>query len=301
MEIPIVDKMKIGVIGLDALHAVALTKAILSGKLQDSHLFSVVAAYPKGSKNLEHRIKNVPKYTQQMREMGVHIVDSIEQLLSIVDCIMLTSNDGHVHLEQALQVIKAGKPLFIDKPLAGNWEDAVAIADAAERFKVPVFSSSSLRFHDSILDLKASAIGSISGAHTFCPAQIEPNLPELLWYGVHGIEMLFAILGADCKSVRRYSNTDFEFVVGIWGDGRIGTFRGFRKGTFGFGGYVLGSKGQIEIGEFGGYDNLAAAILQFFKTGKSPVSLQETLKIIAFTIAADQSKQQDGALIELAI
>lgn len=296
-----VDKRKIGIIGLDALHAVALTKAISSGKLQDSHLFSVVAAYPKGSKNLEYRIKNVPKYTLQMQEMGIQIMDSIEQLLQMVDFVILTSNDGHVHLEQALQVMQAGKPLFIDKPLAGNWEDAVAIADAAERFKVPVFSSSSLRFHDSILNLKSHDLGEIMGAHTFCPAQLEPNLPELLWYSVHGIEMLFAILGADCTAVRRFSNDDFEFVVGIWSDGRMGTYRGFRKGSGGFGGYILGSKNKMEIGEFGGYDNLAAAILQFFKTGEAPVSLQETLKIIAFTIAADQSKQRGGELVNLAI
>ncbi|MVZ65792.1 gfo/Idh/MocA family oxidoreductase [Sphingobacterium sp. DK4209] len=293
------DKKRIGVIGLDALHAVELTKSISSGRIKDSALFSVVAAFPKGSKTLEYRIKNVPKYTQQMRDMGVEIVDSIEHLLKMVDYIILTSNDGHVHLEQALEVMKAGKPMFIDKPLAGNWDDAVAIVKAAEKYNVPVFSSSSLRFNDSILALKEHDLGDILGAHTFSPASLEPNLPELLWYGVHGIEMLFAIMGADCKAVKRISTPDFDYLIGFWNDGRIGTFRGFRNGASGFGGFVLGSKNNLEIGKFGGYDNLAAAILQFFKTGIAPVSLQETLKIIAFTIAADRSKQTNGELISL--
>src|SRR5690606_9684327 len=116
------NNKRIGIIGLDAMHAVALTTAINSEKGGDYLGYKVTHAYPQGSKDLEYRKKNIPKHTKTVTEMGVQIVDSIEKLLQEVDQVILTSNDGHVHLEQALPVIQAGKPLFIDKPLAGTLE-----------------------------------------------------------------------------------------------------------------------------------------------------------------------------------
>lgn len=292
-------KKKIGIIGLDSMHAVALTKSINLGQLAESECFEVIAAYPKGSKNLPYRIEKVPLYTQQIKELGVEVILSIDSLLEKVDFVILTSNDGHVHLEQALMVMRAGKPIFIDKPLAGTWHDSLAIVEAAEKYAIPIFSSSSLRFIETIANIDDYDLGDILGVHTFSPAQLEPNLPELLWYGIHGIEMLFAILGEDCRYVQRTFTSDFDLVLGEWDNGKIGTFRGFRKGVSGFGGVVHGSKENMELGRFSGYDNLASAILRFFKTGDPPVTLKETLKIIAFTIAADESKLRNGSKVNL--
>jgi len=56
------------------------------------------------------------------------------------------SVDGRQHLEQVKPIFKAGKPVFIDKPLAGSLADALAIAELGEQSKTPWFSSSALRF-----------------------------------------------------------------------------------------------------------------------------------------------------------
>ena len=106
----------------------------------------VVAAYPKGSADIASSVSRVPEYTQAIQKMGVTIVDSIDQLVSQVDAVLLESNDGRPHLEQALPVLKAHKRMFIDKPVAGSLTDAVAIYLAAEHFQTPVFTSSSLRY-----------------------------------------------------------------------------------------------------------------------------------------------------------
>ena len=63
---------------------------------------------------------------------GVEIVDSIPALLEKVDVVLLESVDGRTHLEQARPVFEAGKPVFIDKPLAGSLADAIAIAELAQ-------------------------------------------------------------------------------------------------------------------------------------------------------------------------
>lgn len=285
----------IGIIGLDAMHAVALTTAINDANGDEYLGYRVTHAYPQGSKTLAYRIKNVPKYSRQVQALNVQIVDSIEVLLEQVDQVILTSNDGHVHLEQALPVIQAGKALFIDKPLTGNWEDAVALYHSAERFNTPVFSSSSLRFISGMEQLGSAEAGKILGAYTYSPAHYEPSLPELLWYGIHGIEMLYAVMGQGCQQVRRIAVADYDLVIGVWPGGRIGSFRGFRKGKNEFGGRAFGEHKVHELGGFEGYAPLAKAIVRFFDTRIAPVPLQETLEILAFIFAAQESKRLDGA------
>lgn len=294
-------RKNIGIIGLDAMHAVALTRAINSANRSAEYRgYRVTAAYPQGSRTLEYRKARIPEYTQAVKEMGVHIASSIAELLQQVDQVILTSNDGHVHLAQALPVIQVGKPLFIDKPLAGSWEDAVAIYKAAEQYGTPVFSSSSLRFVSSIQQLDKNKIGKVVGAHTFSPAHFEPSLPELLWYAIHGIEMLFSVMGTGCMHVRRTFAEDYEYLTGVWQDGRIGTFRGTRQGKAEYGGIVFGEEGHAVLGTFEGYEPLAMAITEFFETKKPPVSLKETLEIIAFILAAEESKHKGGVSVNLA-
>ena len=294
-------KKNIGVIGLDAMHAVALTTAINSEKGGDYLGFKVTHAYPEGSKTLEYRKKSIPKNIEAVRKLDVQLVNSIGELLEKVDQVILTSNDGHVHLEQALPVIKAGKPLFIDKPLAGTLKDAMAIYKASEEYNTPVFSSSSLRFISKIEELQQAKDRNILGAHTHSSASFEPSLPELLWYAVHGIEMLFAVMGGGCVQVQRTATDDYDHLTGLWADGRIGTYRGIRKGKTAFGGTVFTANGPVDLGGFEGYEPLALAIVEFFHTKTPPVTLKETLEIFAFIFAAEESKKQGGVPVKINI
>ncbi len=141
------ETMRIGIIGLDTSHATAFTR-ILNQTPPAAGLegMNVVAAYPKGSPDIPTSVNRIPEYTEAVKKMGVEIVDSIDQLLGKVDAVLLETNDGRPHLQQALPVLRAGKPLFVDKPIAGSLPDAIAIFEAAERYATPVFSSSSLRY-----------------------------------------------------------------------------------------------------------------------------------------------------------
>lgn len=291
---------KIGIIGLDTSHSVAFTKALNAAEpLPEFKGFKIVAAYPKGSNDIESSTTRIPGYTEEVKKLGVEIVNSIDELLKKVDFVLLETNDGRPHLQQALQVLKAGKPMFIDKPVAGSLKDAIAIYDAAKKYKVPIFSSSSLRYMQSVQDVLAGKIGTILGADTFSPATYEKTHPDLFWYGIHGVEVLFAIMGAGCKQVVRVTTNDTDVVVGTWKDGRIGTFRGTRTGTHDYGGTAYGDKGNLSLGPFKGYENLLAQILNFFTTGKVPVQPEETLDIYAFMEAADESKRKGSLPVDI--
>jgi predicted dehydrogenase len=287
-----------GIIGLDTSHAIAFTK-ILNDPKAPPELAGcrVVAAYPKGSPDIESSVSRVPDYTEQVKKMGVEIVDSIDALLGKVDVVLLETNDGRPHLEQVLPVLKAGKPVFIDKPVAGSLADAVAIYAAAEKAGVPLFSSSSLRFGKTTLAARAGALGKITRCETSSPAHLEKTHPDLFWYGIHGVESLFTVMGTGCQSVKRGKSADGALeVVGQWAGGRVGVFR---EGK-GYSGVATGEKGESKVGAYEGYQPLVVEIVRFFRTGQPPVSAAETLEIYAFMEAADESKRRDGAEVTLA-
>lgn len=288
--------IRIGIIGLDTSHAGAFTKVLNDPSAKaDVAGCRVVAAYPKGSPDIVSSVSRVPRYTEQMKARGVKIVDSIDELLKHVDAVLLETNDGRPHLEQALPVLKAGKPMFIDKPLAGDLVDAVAIFEAAKKYNTPVFSSSSLRFGAKTQAARGGALGTIKRCETHSPASKEKTHPDLYWYGIHGVESLFTAMGPGCQTVTRTQEDGKIVVTGAWRGGRVGVYREGR----GYGGHAKGSKGQGPVGTFDGYRPLVVEIVRFFKTGKPPVEPQETLEIYAFMSAADVSKARGGKPVSL--
>lgn len=292
------DPIRVGIIGLDTSHAPAFAKLFQGGQPGFAG-FRVTAACPRGSADIESSVSRIPEYTEQVKALGVEIVDSVSAVLSRCDVVLLETNDGRPHLAQALEVIRAGKKLFIDKPVAGSLSDARKIYAAAERAGVPVFSSSSLRYLPVAQQVRNGKIGDILAADAYSPAFLEPHHPDLFWYGIHGVEILFTVMGEKCLSVSRVSTEFADVVVGQWEGGRIGTFRGMRNGQHDYGGFAFGSKANVSLGSFEGYEALAREIAAFFRTGKEPVSHAETLAIYAFMTAADESKKRGGASVKL--
>lgn len=295
------DPVKIGIIGLDTSHSIAFPDIIhdpdggpdLSG-------FKVTAAYPYGSRDIEASYSRIPGYIENIKERGIEVVDSISELLDQVDVILLETNDGHPRQEQALEVMETGKRMFVDKPVAGSLKDTVAIIEASKEYNSPIFSSSSLRYLANAQAIRhENRIGRVFGADAYSPAIIEETHPDLFWYGIHGVEILFTVLGTGCKTVSRTKTEGTDIVVGTWENDRLGTFRGIRNGRSGYGGTAYGEDEILDLGTFTGYRALVVEILEFFRTGITPVSLDETLEIYAFMEAADESSRRNGAAVSL--
>lgn len=123
----------------------------------------------------------------------------------------------------------------------------------------------------------------------------------MFFYGIHGIEPLFVLMGRGSESVSRVQAKNADIVTGVWKDGRVGTYRGIRGGAASSGAIAYGSKAIVEQpkGSGGGYEPLCQEIARFFKTGQSPVSAEETLEIFTFMEAADESKRQGGASVTM--
>ncbi len=292
------DTIRIGIIGLDTSHSVLFTE-MLNNKDHPYHVpgGKVIAAYPGGSGDFELSYSRVESYTAKLRDQfDVQIMDSMEGVAECVDAILLESVDGRVHLEQFRRMASYGKPVFIDKPFTLNTQEASEIFAIAAKFNVPIMSSSSLRYAEAFTQsLSDEEKGRIIGVDCYGPMPLQPTQPGLFWYGIHIVEMLFAALGGNCLQVTASSTENHDMVVGAWEDGRIGTIRGNRQGNQTFGALLHREQGSqfvdINSHQKPYYASLLERIMVLFTKGITNIPSQETVRIIRFIEAANESKQ----------
>lgn len=293
------DKViRLGIIGLDTSHVTAFTSYINNPKNNTG--CKIVAAFPGGSPDFKASASRIDKFTATLKDKyNVEMVKSIEELCQKVDGVLLESVDGRPHLAQAKPVIAAGKPLFVDKPVAANLEEVVEIYRLAKEKNVPIWSSSAFRYGKGIADARTNEkLGKIVGCDVFGSSSWAEFHPDLYLYGIHPVEALFTVMGPGCEQVRRVKAGGTDLVIGVWKDGRIGTFRDLRGGKTAGPAIIYGTKGTV-VGESTGYTPLVQEIVKFFKTGKPPVTAEETIEIYAFMSAADASRDKDGAAVSV--
>ncbi len=291
---------RIGMIGLDTSHSVAFARSLNNSKNDAFKGFKLTCAYPYGSRTIKTSYERIPTYIKEVEGLGVQIKGSLKEVIDNSDCILLETNDGNLHLQQAIEVMKAGKPLFIDKPLAGNISDVKALYQASQKYKMPFFTSSSLRYIKGLEDIRnGTTAGKVLGADAFAPCKEEPSHTNFYWYGIHGVEILFTALGPGCQRVQTIHTPDTDIVTGVWNDGQIGIFRGIRKGATDYGGTVFCEKKVVKLPSYSGYDSLLEKVVDFFDSGILPVPEQETKEIYAFMTAAALSIKKKGAWVAL--
>jgi predicted dehydrogenase len=291
-------KFNIGLIGLDTSHAPAFTR-LLNDETQEFHVAGakVTHAFAGGSPDFPLSWDRVGGFTDDLRaNHGVIIVDSPAEVAKQCDVVLITSADGRVHLDQFREVVPFRRPTFIDKPFANSYADAREIVRLAEENQIPLLSCSSLRFAVPFVELLEQIGKQNITATDFCgPMAMEPTQPGLFWYGIHVVEMLFTAMGRGCVSVTATTSEDHDFIVGKWNDGRIGTLRGNRLGnnTFGATLHTVSSTNYVNAYSHPkpGYASLLENLMSMLNSGKTPVDIEETLEIIRFIEAANQSRE----------
>jgi predicted dehydrogenase len=295
-----VKDLRAGIIGTDTSHVPTFTKILHS---RPEWKVRVVAAFKGGSPDLPLSATRVDKFAATIQEEhGVELVDSIEDLLEQVDVVLLTSVDGRPHLAQVTPVFAARKRVFIDKPLAASLEDVNRIVQLSRQTRTPFFSASSVRFHPEIPRLRNyPGVGKVTRVRASYVLNIIPFHPDLYYYGIHGVEALYAVMGRGCMTLERTIEEDADITTCRWKDGRIGVYHGLPKAnpaqpllT------VMGTDGVTSISGSGGNEGIVRAIAEFFHTGRSPVNVAETVEVFEFMTAAELSKERNGASVSLA-
>lgn len=292
--------LKAGIIGCDTSHVIAFCRLLNAPDAgTEFQGITIAYAYPGGSDDIESSRSRIDGFVDQLKRQGVEIVDSIGELADKADVIFLESVDGRKHWPQFREAA-VGKPVFIDKPLAASLVDALAIRDLAMSTGTPCFSSSGLRYSRQLSEIQtAIPRDQLLGVDVACPCQFEPHHPDLFWYGIHGVESIYTLMGPGCLEASRNESESAALVVGRWKDGRLATLRGVKAGKADYLCTAFGAN-KIETRRgFSGYEPLLAEICQFLATGKPPVPLDETIEILAFMEAADESLARNGRPVAL--
>jgi hypothetical protein len=293
-------ELRLGIVGTDTSHVSVFTK-IFNDETSPDHVpgAKIVAAYKGGSKDVESSYTRVDKYAEELRtKWKVEIVRDIPTLCKKVDAVLIESVDGRAHLDEAKAVIAAGKPMFIDKPLASTLEDAREIARLAKEAGVPWFSASSLRWSEMGTTMKYP---DASGVITWGPGPLEEHHKlDLSWYAIHPIELLYTLMGTGCEQVSRIYTPDGDVITGLWKNGKTGTVRTLRPyGDYGV--VVFRPKQVVESKPkpAHSYQPMLVEIVKFFETKQPPVPNEETLEIFAFMDAAQRSRDENGKPMRL--
>ena len=260
--------LRAGIIGTDTSHVPAFTEVFRS---HPEWKIRVTAAFKAGSPDLPTSANRVEGFAKTIHDKyGVELVGSIEELLPKVDVVLLESVDGRTHLAQAAPVLKAGKRLFIDKPLAASLEDVRRIIELARDTGTPFFTSSAMRFHPDVSRLRKNPgvgkVVKVQGGYTLNKLAFHP---DLFFYGIHGVEPLYAVMGTGCVSVARKIEGGADITTGKWKDGRVGVYYGVLNKEKVPLIRIWGTEGTASSVGTEDYKDLVRAIAEFFQTGRA--------------------------------
>ncbi len=296
--------IRIGLVDFDTSHVEAFTQRLNHLQVGEKDWVEgakVVAGCPGESAMMPERI---PPYREKLASYGVALVERPEDLIGQVDAVMVESQQGRAHLERARIFLEAGLPVYVDKPFAETVAEADAMIALAKKNGVPLMSCSSLRYDPAVTAAleKRNEWGALLSADVWTSASLHEGNPGMLHYGIHGVEMLYAVMGAGCSTVTMTFTEHSEVAAGIWSSGHVSTVRGLRTGQSGFGLTAHYEKGHgtfvVEGAAF--YREMLKAVVQMFATGEPPIPYEDMREIIAFIAGAEVSRKSGGAPVTLA-
>ena len=228
---------------------------------------------------------------KKLEGWGIEVTTVFEEAVADCDAIMLEINDPAPHLEYFKKCADLGKPIFLDKPLADTIENGRAICDLAKRKGLRVFSASSLRFVKALGEC-CDRMPNPMFAAMYGPVGPAPTGSSIVWYGVHAFEMLQRAMGRGATGV--FARKDKAGVVAVvdYEDDRRGIVELTEKGHS-FGGCLRNSDTALPyvVDMRYAYSEQLREVARFFHGDEPPLSLEDTLEVMAMLDAAERSSQ----------
>ncbi|WP_404404826.1 Gfo/Idh/MocA family protein [Jeotgalibacillus malaysiensis] len=274
--------LKVGIIGLDTSHISPFAKAI--NHERDVMISSV---FPCTTEDFRFAADKIPDNLSLLKDRyGVKQARSLDDLINHSDVIWLETADARYRLSQFMEIADAGKPVYINKPLALSLKEADNLLELAEQKHVPVMSSSALRFAK---ELNADQNNLVSAA-CFGPIEWQETQNGYFWYGIHLVDMLHGITGAKIKEVS-FNGYDNQHKFHLKDTEGRTHFVTFHQDNYQFEATVNypDDKCHTVIGS-NLFDGLIERLIEFTKSGKSPLSHDQMLDTIRITEALNQAQ-----------
>ncbi|MDE2867763.1 MAG: Gfo/Idh/MocA family oxidoreductase [Chloroflexota bacterium] len=237
-------------------------------------------------------------------ETGIdEVVDAPEQAMQDVDAVLVLNRWGPDHFAPAMQAVDLGLPLFVDKPLCDDPQEAVTLVRAAAAAGVPLTSASAVRYDRAIRQL-LERLPDLGRTRS-----IMFTLPQN-WqlYGVHAVDVMHAVFGVGAEDVTSVRGELGDVVTIRWPHGQVGIANQAREAWMGMLCVALGEKGWTHA-DMPGDDTIDGfprmyleSIKQFLamlETGERPISDAEMVDVIRVVAAAERSATSDSRRVPL--
>ncbi|MBD3385045.1 gfo/Idh/MocA family oxidoreductase [candidate division KSB1 bacterium] len=304
--------MKIGMIGMSEGNGHPYSwSAIINGRYDKRTIaacgFPVIAQYLAENEDTlgidDARVTHIwtqdPVSSQKIARAAFieHVCADLNDLTGVVDAVILARDDGDRHVEMAEPFLKAKIPVFIDKPLAINLADLHYFIHQVDAGAF-IMSCSSMRYATETMACSRE-LGEL-GALEFAVAV---GKKDWFKYGVHMLEAMFTLLGDPAvKSVRHFGNECQNRVEILFANGLTAVVFLYRDiaPTFQISLYGRERWQLIEYNDwYAMFRRNLAEFVSGVRAGKSRLNFDATVNIVKTLIAADQSRRQNGAVIEL--
>ncbi len=270
---------RIGILGSDNSHALAFAKLCNLPKEDGSYWFPdvrITAIYGHDDD---------PEHTKTVAEQGKieFIAQKPEDFFGKVDAVMAVHRNGNYHVPQALPFIRAGYPVWLDKPVAISHADMQALREAVEKHNALITGGSTMKYNYEVLTLQnkvqSGQLGFVQGGAMNFPGNLNDPYEGLFFYGPHLCEMCLAVFGYDVKSVYAAAlDPENICVIAKYEDKQISLH--FDGKCYFYGMAAFGDKGcaAVEVDASFIYRLGFEKWVEMLRTGNMPLSLDKLLQ-----------------------
>lgn len=218
-------------------------------------------------------------------QYGVPVMASCDEAVGKVDGVIVTARHGNKHYEFAKPYIASGVPMFIDKPITIDEDEAVAFMQELKENNVLVTGGSMLRFNFPVRQVGVATQEQVAGRTIggVVRAPLYPTNPNggFYFYAQHLVEMVMTGFGRFPQAVQCHVNERLDRVVqfhyedfvvtGYYTNGGNEYYaaRFSHLGTQG--GYVPTNTAEPQLGEFREFVQL------MYEGGKMVLSYEELI------------------------
>jgi hypothetical protein len=148
----------------------------------------------------------LPEAEKLRDKYGVEIMPSYDCAVGQVDGVIVTARHGDNHYKYAKPYIASGVPMFIDKPITANAEEAVTFMRELRAAGVRVTGGSSLRSAPEVQAIaeahRTEKSGKTVGAAFRAPLDPDPRYGGFWFYSQHLVEMIGECFGRRPRAVQ---------------------------------------------------------------------------------------------------
>ena len=237
-------------------------------------------------------------------ETGIdEVVQAPEQAMQDVDAVLVLNRWGPDHFAPAMQSVDRGLPLFVDKPLCDDPQEAVTLVRAAAAAGVPLMSASAVRYDRAFRQL-LEHLPDLGRTRS-----IMFTLPQN-WqlYGVHAIDVMHTVFGVGAQDVTAIRGELGDVVTVRWPDGQVGIANQAREAWMGMLCVALGEKGwthaDMHLSDtIDGFPRMYLETIKQFlamlESGEPPIGAEEMVDVIRVVAAADRSATSQARCVPL--